>query len=385
MITHMRSSTLLALALVVAPAVGAQSIFDSELRLAPQFMQYQIKAPSNETISEFALPVFVSIPFGPQFTFDVGTSYARAKVTNGSALSEINGLTDTQLRGNYTLGNDFMVITAGVNLPTGRSSVTTDQQTAAGRIGSDFLAFPISNMGTGLAGTAGIAVARPLGDWNLGFGGAVRHSASYDPFNVPGQPVVRFTPGDEYRARIGVDRGIFAGRLSLGVTYSAYGSDKVAQDGVQPFPYNTGNRLIAQAIVTNSIAGSQVTLAGYNVFRNAGRYASGDPAGRENIANGYLGVGINMLGTLVEPSIELRQWLQNIPGVTVSGTTTAERSQSSYLGTIGLRTRIAMMGFSAYPSAGYTMGKLAAADAAGMPVQADLTGFKAQVAIRVAP
>ncbi|MDQ2666160.1 MAG: hypothetical protein M3Z05_09135 [Gemmatimonadota bacterium] len=385
MITHMRSATLLALTLAVAPAVGAQSIFDSELRLAPQFMQYQVKAPSNETISEFALPVFVSIPFGSQFTFDVGTSYARARVTSGSALSEINGLTDTQLRGNYTLGNDFMVLTAGLNLPTGRSSVTTDQQSAAGRIGSDFLAFPISNMGTGLAVTAGIAVARPMGDWNVGFGGAVRHSASYDPFDVPGQPVTQFTPGDEYRARIGVDRGIFAGRMSLGLTYSAFGSDKVAQDGAQPFPYNTGNRLIAQAIVTNSIAGSEVTFAGYNVFRNSGLYASGDPAGHENILNGYVGVGINMLGTLVEPSVELRQWLQNIPGVTVGTTTTAERSQSSYLGTIGLRTRIAGLGFTAYPSAGYTIGKLAANDAAGAPVQADLTGFKAQLAVRIAP
>ena len=380
MITHMRRLVLPGLALVAAPAIGAQSIFDSELRLAPQFVQYQVKAPSNETISEIAVPVFVSIPFGSQFTFDVGTSYARAKVTNGKALSEVNGLTDTQLRGNYTLGNDFVVITAGVNLPTGRSTVTPDQQTAAGRIGSDFLAFPISNMGTGLAGTAGIAVARPLGDWNVGFGGALRRSAAYEPFDVPGQPALRFTPGNEYRARVGVDRGLLAGRMSLGLTYSAFGADDAGGS-----IYNTGNRVIAQAVVTNSIAGSEVTFASYNVFRASGKYASGDPAGRENIANGYVGVGINMLGTLVEPSVEVRHWLQNIPSITVGTTTSGERSQSSYLGTIGLRTRIPAIGFTAYPSVGYTMGKLAAADASGVPVQADLTGFKVQLAIRVAP
>ena len=380
MITDMRRLIPLALGLVIAPALGAQSIFDSELRFAPQFVQYEVKDPSNEKISEIAVPVFVSIPFGSSFTFDIGTSYARAKVTNGNAVSEINGLTDTQLRGNYTLGNDYVVLTAGVNLPTGRSTVTTDQQTAAGRIGSDFLAFPISNMGTGLAATAGIAVARPIGDWNLGFGGAVRHSASYDPFDVPGQPVLHFTPGDEYRARLGVDRGLLAGRMSLGLTYSAFGNDDAGGS-----IYNTGNRLIAQAIVTNSLAGNEVTFAGYNVFRAPGKYASGDPAGRENIANGYLGIGINMLGTLVEPSVEVRQWLQNIPSVTVGTTTSPERSQSSYLGTIGVRTRIAGLGFNAYPSVGYTMGKLATATSTGAPVQADLTGFKAQLAIRVAP
>lgn len=376
---HMRTLLPLALATVVAPALSAQSVFDSELRLAPQFIQYQIKSPSNETISELVVPVFVSIPFGSRFTFDVGTSYARAKVTTGSALSEINGLTDTQLRGNLTMGSDFVVLTGGVNLPTGQSSVTLDELTAAGRIGSDFLAFPISNMGTGLAATGGIAIARPFGDWNFGFGGAVRRSSSYDPYNVPG-PTLRFTPGDEYRVRIGVDRGLNNGRLSLGLTYSAFGNDDAGGS-----VYNTGDRLIAQAVVTNSISGADVTLAGYNVFRAPGHYASGDPAGRENIANGYLGIGLHMLGTLVEPSIEGRHWLQNIPSVTSGSATTAGRSQSSYLGTIGLRTRLGLGGLAAYPSVGYTIGQLATVNAQSNPAHAGFTGFRAQLAIRLAP
>jgi|GEM_PF-547256 len=376
--TPMRTLLLpFALAMVTA-SLQAQSIFDSELRLAPQFIQYQLKSPVNETISELAVPVFVSMPFGSSFTFDVGTSYTRARVTSGSVVSEINGLTDTQLRGNLTLGSDFVVLTAGVNLPTGRSSVTLDELTAAGRIGSDFLAFPISNMGTGLAATGGIAIARPLGDWNIGFGGAVRHSSTYDPFNVPGQ-TLRFTPGDEYRARVGIDRGVLNGRMSLGLTYSAFGNDDAGGS-----VYNTGNRIIAQAALTNSISGTDVTLAGYNVFRAPGHYASGDPAGRENIANGYLGLGLHMLGTVVEPSIEARQWLQNVPGTTRGGAA-ADRSQTSYLGTVGLRVRLDLGGVSAFPSVGYTMGQLATLDAQGGPIHADLTGFRAQLAVRVAP
>lgn len=367
-----------ALAVVATPTLRAQSIFDSELRLAPQFVQYQLKSPANETISELAVPVFVSMPFGSSFTVDVGTSYTRARVTSGSTVSEINGLTDTQLRGNLTLGSDFVVVTGGVNFPTGRSSVKLDEIAAAGRIGSDFLAFPITNMGTGLAATGGIAIARPLGDWNIGFGGAVRHSSTYDPFNVPGR-TLRFTPGDEYRARVGIDRGVLNGRMSLGLTYSAFGNDDAGGS-----VYNTGNRIIAQAALTNSISGTDVTLAGYNVFRAPGHYASGDPAGRENIANGYLGLGLHMLGTVVEPSIEARQWLQNVPGTTTGGVA-ADRSQTSYLGTVGLRVRLDLGGMSAFPSVGYTMGQLATLDTQGAPIHADLTGFRAQLAIRVAP
>ena len=64
----------------VAPALGAQSIFDIGARVAPQFHSYKIEAPSNITISEFAVPMFVSVPITSRFGFDVGTSYARARV-----------------------------------------------------------------------------------------------------------------------------------------------------------------------------------------------------------------------------------------------------------------------------------------------------------------
>jgi hypothetical protein len=376
MSSNIRRLLSLAIAAFAAPTAGAQSVFDAELRLAPQFVQYKIGSPSNETISELAVPVFLTIPFGSRFTFDVGTAYARARVVNGNAVSEISGLTDTQLRGNLTLGSDFVVLTGGVNLPTGRSSVTPDQFTAAGRIGNDFLAFPISNMGIGLAVTGGIAVARPIGDWNIGIGGAVRHSSSYDPFNVPGQ-TLRFQPGDEYRARVGIDRPVGAGRLSLGVTYSAFGDDQAGNS-----VYNTGNRVIAQTVLTNSYVGTDVTLAAYNVFRAPGNYASGDPAGRENIANGYVGLGIRMLGTVFEPSVEGRHWYQLIPATQ----SRAERSQGSMLATFGLRTRVGMGVLSLFPAGGYTVGQLATSSGvASDPTHATMTGWRAQLAARLAP
>lgn len=366
---------LLAGAGLVSAPVRAQSVLDGELRLAPQFMRYELKAPTNETISQLAIPVFVSIPISARFTFDVGTSYTRVRATTSSAVSEISGLTDTQLRGNLTLGSDFVVVTGGLNLPTGKSSVTLDQVAAAGRIGNDFLAFPISNMGTGFGATGGIAVARPLGEWNIGFGGAVRHSASYEPYSVQGT-TLRFQPGNEYRARVGVDRPVRAGRVALGVTYSTFGDDAAGAS-----IYNTGDRIIAQAVVSSSIAGSDVTAAAYNVFRSPGHLASGDALGRENIANLFLSLGLHTLGTIVEPSVEVRQLLQNVPGTT----TTADRSQSSYLGTMGLRMRLAAAGMSLYPSAGYTIGSLAAANTSGVAMHADLTGFRAQLAVRLTP
>jgi hypothetical protein len=373
---HLAKLALLSLAPVALPSPAeAQSIFDAEFRLAPQWVQYQIHAPASETVSELAIPVFVSVPAGSRLSVDVGTAYARAHVTAGAEHSDISGLTDVQLRAQYTLGSDLVVLTGGVSLPTGNSSVSLEQLTAASRIGSDFLAFPVSNMGTGLAVTGGAAFAYPLGSWNLGAGASVRRSHAYEPFDVPGQSF-RYQPGNELRLRLGIDRPVADGRLALGATYAAFGRDDAAGSA-----YNTGDRVIALGSLTGRLGEHDYTVAAYNVFRAPGNYASGDRAGRENIANLFLSLGVHTLGTLVEPSLELRHWAQSVYGA--DDTTGPARSQNSGLATLGLRARIEAAGFELFPSAGYTaLGRLATTDDAGRPVKASLTGFQLGLVMR---
>jgi hypothetical protein len=366
--------------LAAAPVAWGQSLLDTELRLAPQFVQYQVHAPADEIITELAVPVYVAIPAGSRLGFDVGAAYARAHVTSGSTRSVISGLTDTQVRGSYTFGGDFVILTAGVSLPTGRRSVTLDQLLAAGRIGNDFLDFPISNMGTGLAATGGVAVARPVGEWSVGAGLSVRRSKAYEPFDVPGQ-TFRYQPGNEWRGRIGVDRPIAAGRLALGLTYAAFGREDAGGSA-----YNTGDRIIAQGVLTGLVGAHDYTIAAYNLFRAPGQYASGDRAGRENIANVFLSLGVSALGTLVEPSLELRQWSQHVFDLPSEGNTEAARTQSSRLAMLGVRVRARVAGLTLYPSAGYTMfGRLATEDEDGRPASADLTGFRLGLVVRAAP
>lgn len=364
-------------ALSVASTAAAQSIFDAEYRLAPQWTQYRIHAPADATVSELAIPVFVSVPAGSRMSFDVGTAYARAQVTSGAERSDIAGLTDVQLRAQYTLGTDRVVLTGGVNLPTGNSSVSLDQLAAASLIGNDFLAFPISNMGTGLAVTGGAAMAYPLGVWNLGAGASVRRSRAYEPYAVPGEPF-RYQPGDEVRLRLGIDRPLAEGRLAFGATYAAFGRDDAGGSA-----YNTGDRVIAVGELTGRLGEHDYTVAAYNVFRAPGSYASGDRAGRENVANLFLSLGVHTFGTVLEPSVELRHWLQNVYD---SGDASGPaRAQSSRLATFGLRARIDAGAFELFPGAGYTtFGRLAFTDDAGLPVQATLTGFHVGLVVRAA-
>lgn len=361
---------LLPLAFVcAATTLPAQSIFDLGVRVAPQFHSYTIKDPTNIKISEFSVPLFVAIPITSSFGFDVGSAWAKSQVdqTGGgkTTTSTISGLTDTQVRANYVLGNDFIVLTAGVNIPTGKSTVPVSEQVAAGLIGSDFLAFPISSMGTGLGGTGGIAIAQPLGDWNFGVGFSMRHSAQYDPFDAAGGPALHYQPGNEYRGRVGLDRGVGTGRFTVGLTYSTFGNDNLAGS-----IYKTGTRYLSQMSFNDTYGPGQVSLIGWDLFRASGKLADGTTIGNENILNGALAYGITSGSVLIEPNIEARGWMQT-------------DASTSALGTVGLRLQFPMGGLTVVPSAGYSIGKLASQTAAGVSTTADLTGFHGTLAIRL--
>ncbi len=365
----MRRSFLFVAVLAAAPALHAQSIFDTSIRGAPQFVSYSIAQPSNLKISEFAIPFFVLMPLSQSITLDAGSSYASARVerTTGGVktTSNISGLTDTQIRLNVALGTDFVVLTGGLNLPTGQSTATLAQQSAATLIGNDFLSFPISNMGTGLGGTGGIALARPLGAWNLGAGVSVRRSEAYDPFEQTDGTALRYQPGDEYRARVGLDHPLGTGHVQFGVTYSKFGDDDIAGS-----IYNTGDRYLSQASVTNTVGAGDLTLVGWDLYRTAGTLADGATSQHENIANALVGLAFQAGGVRIEPTVEARSWMQ-------------VAKPASTLGNVGLRFDTNIGPFGVSPSATYTMGKIASADNAGANTTANLTGFRGTLTIRI--
>ena len=358
----------LPLLFAVAPALGAQSVGDITARIAPQFHAYSIDAPSSTTIREFSVPLFVVVPVTPELTFDLGTAYARSHVERTTlgkkTTSDVAGMTDTQIRANYVFGNDFIVLTAGVNLPTGQSRVTLDQLPSASLIGSDFLAFPISNKGTGFGETGGIAVARPLADWNVGGGVSMRRTEQYDPFDVGGTSL-HYQPGNEYRARVGADRAIGTGRLTLGFTYATFGNDELAGS-----VYNTGNRYITQAAFDNGVGPGTIGVVAWNLFRTAGTLADSTFLGHENISNAALSYGIMIGRTLIEPNLEARAWVQ-------------EGAPTSLLTTFGVRSRLDVRGFTVLPGVGFSVGRVAAQDPSGGDATATLTGLHATLAIRV--
>lgn len=353
----------LALSLVAAlPALApAQGLGDMAVIAAPHLTTYSVGSGASKlSISQTAVPLVFVIPVSTRFSMDITTAFASSQVKNASTtISEINGLTDTQIRGNFSLGDRMLVFTAGINLPTGQYSIPEGQQAAAGQIGNDFLNYPISSMGNGLAGTGGVAFAKAVGDWNLGAGASFRKSTEFAAFTVSSAEY-RFTPADEIRLNVGVDRPVGEGQVQFGLSYSAFGEDLADTTA-----YSTGDRLIASGGWSFPVKSSTVFLSGWNLYRMAGQQFGG-AAPKENVANLNAGVSLNAGPVLIQPNVEVRLW--QVDGI-----------KAGNLFNTGVRLRLQAGAFNIFPAVGISSGNLYDT---GTGAATKVTGLRSSLTIR---
>lgn len=364
MLRHLiRSFSVGSLVTVMLPALApAQGLRSTSVAVALQSTSYSLETAGNKTtVAQTAIPIVFALPFSERFTMDITTAYAITDViAGGSATSSIKGLTDTQVRGNYAFGDQMVIFTFGLNIPTGQYTIPEGQVAAAGQIGNDFMSYPISSMGNGLAGTGGIAFAREIGSWNLGAGASMRKSTEFAAFG-DASAEFRFQPADEYRLNLGLDRPVGDGQVQLGLSYSAFGEDVAGDTTI----YSTGDRLIASGSWTFPVRNNSVSLSGWNLFRMAGQQFAGD-APKENIASLNAGMSINAGEVLIQPNVEMRLW--QVGGV-----------KAGNMFNTGVRLRLNAGNFGFFPSVGYSIGNLYDT---GSGIATDVTGIRGGLTVR---
>jgi len=336
--TASRASLLLAGLLLPASWMNAQDARNALIG-APTVTAYRIgDGTTQRSITQTTIPIVLVLPISERFGMDVSTAFATSGVAvAGLTTSRISGPTDTQVRGNLTLRENLLA-TFGLNLPTGQYLIEAGQQEAAGQIGNDFLNYAVSSMGNGLSMTGGLAYARPLGAWNLGLGSSVRRSTAFSAFAVE-QAAYRFTPADELRLRLGVDRPLGDGQIALGLDFSSFGDDIADTTAV-----STGNRLTASASASMPVAGVNAFISAWNLIRLEGEQVGG-VAPPENVLNLSTGVSVEWAGILLQPTVETRLW-------------SVDGNRAGNLFNVGLRARVGIGSLGVYPSVGLSTGTL---------------------------
>ncbi|MBI3791186.1 MAG: hypothetical protein HY275_09950 [Gemmatimonadetes bacterium] len=344
------------LAVGVASALAAQDA--TSFRAGPSFVSYTV---AGQTTSQIAIPMVALIPVSQRFTIDIATAFASTQASLGGATSTISGLTDTQLRANWSVGSgDNMVITFGLNIPTGKSSVSSAELSAAQAIGLDLYTYPVPAYGSGLAGTLGLAYAGQAGDWELGTGASYRKATEYEPLSGT-TTTLKFTPGDEFRLRFGAARPVGDGRLSLGLIFSAFGSPKLSDTTT----VNTGPRAIFQAVYAKPVGSNELFFTLWNLYTGSGKLLAGQ-AEASNITNLGVAYGIHAGSVTWEPNVEARFLTQG--------------SSNGNLFFPGVRVRIPAGAWVVYPGAAAAFGNVSVSGASS-----SVSGFRATLGVQYTP
>jgi hypothetical protein len=320
--------------------------------------------------SQWHVPLAFVTPLNRRLSLDLSASYASTTLeTTGGDTETITGFTDTQLRLLYTLQPDRLVASLVFNLPTGQRSVSQSEFAVTSTVGSNFLSFPVSGLGTAVGVTGGLAYAARAGSWNVGLAGSARYLGPYEPFSdVPGGT---YTPGLEGRLRAGVDRLLGARtRFLLGAAVSTYSVDEFAGTGasIPRTSYKGGPRLITDVAMVHVAGTTTFSLAAWDYYRFAGSSNDTTAATQENVFNVELRAGLRAGPRVqVTPMVAFRQY--NAAGQLAGRLYSGGASLN-----VGLSERL-----SAQVAGRFDSGW---ASEMGQPAWATLTGYGASVLFR---
>jgi|GEM_PF-2494542 len=225
--------------LCTGPIAQAQVIYDDPTRLGQSFLylHWNLKGDTTDaSISEWVLPISGMIPFAENAELRYYTALAG---TNGTGRfdSDLSGLIDTRMHLARSFADDRLLVSLGVNLPTGRKKLDENQRKILRILSAEHFNFPVKTFGEGLGLYGEVLGATAAGEWILGGGVGVLYSGSYEPADdgVSYRPGVRvyFTGSAEIAGGENA-----ANRLNLGGVFLLSAPDEadgreVFRDGAQ--------------------------------------------------------------------------------------------------------------------------------------------------------
>jgi hypothetical protein len=248
-------------------------------------------------LSQTAIPVVAILPLG-RFTLDLGASWVQTRMTRADGTRHsVDAFTDTQIRGSYMFGQDAVVATVLLNLPTGLEEASVKDYTVIGAVSPSLLGFPVASYASGFSVTSGLAASVPAGDWSLGIAGSVRVNSQFTPYQDAVGPII-YKPGVEGKVRGAVDGLVGSSRISVGFTYSTFGDDRFGNTTAVRGQYSPGPRWLAEAVLVAPVGGSTLSVALWNFRRTAGDTTGGSARNKESLGAAEVSLAIPLSGAV---------------------------------------------------------------------------------------
>jgi hypothetical protein len=144
----------------------------------------------------------------------------------------VNGISDVKLGVTAHLVPDRVMVTLGINAPSGKTELSGEELEAVRILGSPALGFQVPALGTGTAGTAGLVLAREAGGWAWAAAASYEYRGSYSPIVLAaGIPTPDFNPSDAAHVSLNGQGLVGQHEMSLGIGADVYTKDKLQFSG----------------------------------------------------------------------------------------------------------------------------------------------------------
>jgi hypothetical protein len=192
-----------------------------------------------KSVRQFTLPVTAAMPIGDRWRIDLTTLYSTGSVTytdasaaGGTRTATLSGVSDIRLRATGRVLRDGLIVTVGLNAPTGRTSLGIGEFSALRILSAPALGLGSAPVGSGPSGTLGVVLPKTLGEWAMAFGASYEVRGRYQPIAAlsAGSASADFTPGGVVRASMSADRTIGPNRLSLAMAADVFAEDKLKSE-----------------------------------------------------------------------------------------------------------------------------------------------------------
>jgi len=201
---------------VATGALGEHVRFKGLLRLDQEGRGDSVQVRG---LVQFQLPFTAAVPMGPNWTLDVGTYYTATQVTLADAgrtrTVNLAGPGDTRVRAVGRLRDDGLVVTLGLNAPSGMRQLTTDALDVLRVASAPALGLGSAPVSAGLGATLGVVAARGSDAGGVAAGASYEVRARYQPVaaRLLGTTPAQYTPGGAVRVTLAGERRLGSHKL----------------------------------------------------------------------------------------------------------------------------------------------------------------------------
>jgi hypothetical protein len=137
------------------------------------------KAKDNK-VTEMSIPVMFIYPYSPKISLYAMTSPVSSNLEAGEKYS-LSGLSDLKWGGHVLTLNNRLLITLGMNLPTGKHALEMEEYSVASALSVPAFNFRTPTLGQGFDVQLGANSAMEMGSMVLGYGASYLMKGKFKP------------------------------------------------------------------------------------------------------------------------------------------------------------------------------------------------------------